>query len=73
MNQLIKQYRELKGLRLNIETKLLASKYPLYDQLPLMGKVEVFTQVSVYISITSSRNFHLFIIYFLNCYLKNYI
>lgn len=45
VNQLIKQYRELKGLRLNIESKLLASKCQHYHKLPLINKVEIFLQV----------------------------
>lgn len=46
INQLIKQYREAKDVRLNIESKLLINKSSNnYDKLPLMHKVEVFKQV----------------------------
>lgn len=46
INQLIKQYRESKDMRLLIEVKLLHSKcYGDFDNLPLMHKVELFKQV----------------------------
>lgn len=45
INQLIKQYREFKGIRLNVETKLLAAKAPQYAKLPLISKMEAFSQV----------------------------
>ena len=45
INQLVKQYREAKGIRLLIELKLLQSKCSNYDKLPLMHKVDVFKQV----------------------------
>jgi phosphatidylinositol kinase/protein kinase (PI-3 family) len=45
MNQLIKQYRESKDMRLLIEVKLLHAKCPNYDRLPLMHKVDLFRQV----------------------------
>jgi len=46
INQLIKQYREAKDIRLILELKLLQSKcFENYDNLPLMHKVELFHQV----------------------------
>lgn len=45
INQLVKQYREAKDIRLLIELKLLQSKCSNYDKLPLMHKVDVFNQV----------------------------
>jgi hypothetical protein len=45
INQLVKQYRETKEIRLLLEVKLLNSKSQNYDKLPLMHKVELFKQV----------------------------
>ena len=45
INQLVKQYREAKDIRLLIEVKLLQSKSLNYDKLPLVNKVELFKQV----------------------------
>lgn len=45
LNSLVKQYRELKNVRLDIENKLLRTKCPHYLKLPLINKVEAFTQV----------------------------
>jgi hypothetical protein len=45
VNQLVKQYREAKDIRLLIEVKLLQSKCPNYDKLPLIHKVDLFKQV----------------------------
>jgi len=45
LNQLVKQYRESKDMRLLIEVKLLHSKCLNYDKLPLMHKVDIFRQV----------------------------
>lgn len=45
LNQLVKKYREQKGLRLNVENKILQTKCPHYNKLPVINKVEVFTQV----------------------------
>jgi hypothetical protein len=45
INQLIKQYRESKEMRLLIEVKLLHSKCPNFDKLPLIHKVDLFRQV----------------------------
>jgi FKBP12-rapamycin complex-associated protein len=45
LNQLVKQYRESKDMKLGIEVKLLQNKSLNYDKLPLLGKVEVFRQV----------------------------
>ena len=43
MNQLIKQYRDLKGIKLNIETKLLSSQCNNYNKLTLVQKMEMFS------------------------------
>jgi len=45
LNQLVKQYRESKDMRLLIEAKLLHSKCLNYDRLPLLHKVDLFRQV----------------------------
>lgn len=45
MNQLIKQYREAKNVRLLLEAKLQQAKCQNYDKLPLMHKVEIFKKV----------------------------
>lgn len=45
INQLIKQYRESKDMRLLVEVKLLHSKCLNYDKLPLIHKVDLFRQV----------------------------
>jgi len=47
MNQLVKQYRESKDMRLLVEVKLLHSKCHAnqYDKLPLIHKVDLFRQV----------------------------
>jgi FKBP12-rapamycin complex-associated protein len=45
LNSLVKQYREMKQIRLTLETKLLANKSQNYNKLTLMQKVEAFTQV----------------------------
>ena len=42
ISQLIKQYRESKGIPLNVEQHMIDNKAPDYAQLPLMHKVEVF-------------------------------
>ena len=45
LNQLVKQYRESKDMRLGIEVKLLQTKSINHDKLPLLNKVEIFKQV----------------------------
>jgi FKBP12-rapamycin complex-associated protein len=45
INQLVKQYREAKDIRLLVELKLLQSKCTNYDKLPLVHKVDIFRQV----------------------------
>lgn len=45
LNQLVKQYRESKDMRLGIEVKLLQTKSLNHDKLPLLNKVEIFKQV----------------------------
>lgn len=45
INQLVKQYRESKEMRLLVEVKLLHSKCQNYDKLPLIHKVDLFRQV----------------------------
>ena len=45
ISQLIKQYRESKGILLNVEQHLVDTKAPDYAQLPLMNKVEIFLSV----------------------------
>ena len=45
LNQLVKQYRHSKDLKVNIEAKLRQSKAPDYDRLTLLQKVDVFKQV----------------------------
>ena len=45
LNQLVKQYRESKDMRLGIEVKLLQTKSLNHDKLPLLNKVEIFRQV----------------------------
>ena len=44
-NQLVKQYRDLKDVKLGLEGKLLQTKSLNYDKLPLINKVEIFKQV----------------------------
>ncbi len=45
INQLVKQYREAKDIRLLVELKLLQSKCNNFDKLPLVHKVDIFKQV----------------------------
>ncbi|RYD91624.1 MAG: hypothetical protein EOP50_13985, partial [Sphingobacteriales bacterium] len=45
LNQLVKQYREAKDIRLLIELKLLQAKSLQFDKLPLLHKVDLFQQV----------------------------
>lgn len=45
LNQLVKEYRKTKDVRLNIEQKLLYSKAPDYDKLPLIQKIDAYCQV----------------------------
>jgi FKBP12-rapamycin complex-associated protein len=45
LNNLVKSYREMKNIRLNLENKLLQTKCPHYLKVPVPNKVEVFTQV----------------------------
>jgi FKBP12-rapamycin complex-associated protein len=42
LHALVKEYRETRKILLNIEHRLMLAMAPEYDQLPLMGKVEVF-------------------------------
>jgi FKBP12-rapamycin complex-associated protein len=42
LHALVKEYRETRKILLNIEHRLMLAMTPDYDQLPLMGKVEVF-------------------------------
>jgi len=42
MHGLVKEYRETRKILLNIEHRLMLAMTPDYDQLPLIGKVEVF-------------------------------
>lgn len=45
MNQLVKQYRESRDIRLLLELKLLSQKSKNYDKLPLIHKVNLFREV----------------------------
>lgn len=42
LHTLVKEYRETRKILLNIEHRLMLAMAPEFDQLPLMGKVEVF-------------------------------
>lgn len=45
LNQLVRQYREMRNVKLNLETRLLQNFCPHFNKLPLLNKVEVFNQV----------------------------
>lgn len=45
LNQLIRQYRISRDVKINVEARLRASKAPDYDKLTLLQKVDVFKQV----------------------------
>lgn len=45
LNQLVRQYRYSKDLKVNIEARLKLSKAPDYDKLTLIQKIDIFTQV----------------------------
>merc|ERR1711871_530194 len=45
LSQLIRQYRESRGIPLNVEQSLLDRRAPDYKKLPLLAKIECFTQV----------------------------
>jgi len=45
LNALVKQYREVRDVKMSVEHKLLSSKAPSYEKLTLQQKVDVFLQV----------------------------